>query len=183
MRNVIFILFTAVIFFSACKPKTIYQTEIASLDSLIYAVDTSIVNLGQIDTLRYTELGKKFSERINFVQAWYSQRGDTIRRETAMIMADYRELKKPFMKFRGEYERVERELIFTKTQLVNLSHDLEHNLLDTNIVKRIYQEERKAAEKVIVDTKSLAISNIVTKRKLAVIEPKVDSLIAVLKDS
>jgi hypothetical protein len=183
MRNAGIIIIILGALATSCKMESQYKREIVLLDSLIYAIDTCIVSLDQMDTLHYTELGKKFSERTNFVQAWYKQRGDTIHRETAMIMAEYRELRKPFMKFKGEYDRVENELVFTKNQLVNLNHDLQHNLLDTNIVNRVFLEERQAAEKVIADTQSLTVSNMVSKRKLAVIEPKIDSLITVLKGS
>ncbi len=181
MRGFAYIAVVSGLLASACTPTTWYEKEIATIDSLIYSIDTCTASLGKLDTLDYTTLSKTFSERTNFVQAWHTQRGDTMQREVAMIMSEYRELKKPLQNFTKEYYRVEAELVFTKNQLGSLRHDLSNNLLDTNIVKRVFIEEKLAAEKIMYDKQALETSNMVSKRKLVVIEPKMDSLITALK--
>ena len=64
-----------------------------------------------------------------------------------------------------------------------MRHDLEHNLLDSNFVKRMVASEIEATRAVVNDTKRIEdIRNtmIETNNKL---EPRIDSLINLIKDT
>jgi hypothetical protein len=167
----------------ACRPESWYKSEIETIDRVLLSLDSAIYNLTQIDTLPYAERNRGFKDRMGFIESWYTQRGDTMNREVAMLVAQYREVRKPLANFRTEYYRVEGELLYTRSQLANLKQDLSYNLLHTQVVKRVFTEELTAADKVMADAKRLDVSNMLTKRKLLDTEPKVDSLIQVLKST
>lgn len=179
MRKIPFV-FLALIFLSACQ-RTEYTAEIRQIDSLVIVLDTMRNIHRRIDTTGYEQAMEAYAERMAAVGKLYSERGDTMNYEVGMMMAEYRELKKPLEKFKRKYAEVATELDFSRTQLLDLKHDLEHNLLDTNIVNKMLRSESEAVEKIVAETNELQTSHQITLKKTESMEPAVDSLIQALE--
>lgn len=178
-RNLTLLILIAAIGFS-CE-RTQYAEEIQTIDSLRVELDSSARALDKIDTTGLAAAKTRFTENLYFVQKTYSEREDTMPRDVALLMSEYRSLKKPSTGFLDKYVLASEELEFSKTQLRDLKHDLQNNLLDTNLVEELLTDERKAVEKVVSDVKQLELSNKVTRKKRAEVEPRIDSLIQELK--
>lgn len=178
-RKLTLLILIAFIGFS-CE-RTHYADEIKTIDSLRVELDSAARTLAKIDTTGLAEAKTRFTENLYFVQKTYSEREDTMPRDVAMLMSEYRSLKKPSTGFLDKYALASEELEFSKTQLRDLKHDLQNNLLDTNLVEELLADERNAAEKVLSDVKQLKLSNEVTRKKRAEIEPRIDSLVQELK--
>jgi len=161
--------------------RTHYAEEIRTLDSLRADLDSASNQFRLIDTTGFSNAGRVFTENLAYVQQKYTQSEDTIPREVAMLMADYRDLKKPSKGFISDYERTREELKFSKSQIRDLKHDLQNNLLDTNIVVEMLNDEIKAVEDVVSKVNQLKVSSEYTKQKRAELEPRIDSLIKELK--
>jgi len=171
-----------VVLMSACN-KTNYPTEIEIVDGLLAQIDSAQKIHAAIDTTGIKEGNRIFNQKFNFVKANYTQTADTLHRKEALLISDYRNLKKPYDRFNNQYSANAKELEFSKGQLLDLRHDLEHNLLDSNFVKRMVASEIEATRAVVNDTKRIEdIRNtmIETNNKL---EPRIDSLINLIKDT
>lgn len=156
---------------------THYTEEIRHIDSLLVVLDSTRNDHRRIDTTGFETAMENYSERMSAVQAAYAERGDTMGYDVAMMMARYRELKKPLERFKDTYEEVSTELDFSRSQLLDLKHDLEHNLLDSNIVERMLRSETEAVEHIEMRTEQLRLSMKTTREKTEIMEPKVDSLL------
>lgn len=165
---------------SGCE-QTHYGKEIATIDSLLVELDTVDLMYRRIDTAGMADMSRKFSENLGFVQQAYINRKDTMSQDVALLMSDYRILKKPAKGFKGKYQKAGQELEFTKNQLADLRHDLQNNLLDSNLVEDMLQDELKAVGMLENSVEALKLSTKFTKEKQADIEPRIDSLIQVLK--
>jgi len=165
---------------SSCE-RTHYKQEIVTIDSLQVRLDTVALMFRRIDTAGISDLSQKFSENLGFVQQAYIKKKDTIPKDVALLMSDYRTLKKPATGFYGNYQKAGEELKFSKRQLSDLKHDLQNNLLDSILVQEMLQGEMKAVGSVENSVQDLKLSSEFTKAKRAKIEPRIDSLIQVLK--
>ncbi|MCH2215207.1 MAG: hypothetical protein MK086_08570 [Flavobacteriales bacterium] len=175
-------LFLVIVLLAYACNRNNYTTEINQIDSLIVELDSAKEIYSSIDTAGFSELSQSFSENTAFVQQVYKQRDDTMPGNVAMLMSEYRELKKPAKGFLVKHSSIGEELNFTQKQLEDLRHDLENNLLDANFVDRMLTDEMKALNEVESSVATLKLSGQFTKEKQAEMEPKVDSLIQVLKN-
>jgi hypothetical protein len=164
----------------ACE-QTHYPDEIRRLDSLRVELDSAELLHRRIDTTGFAEAGRKFTENLGFIQQTYTDGNDTIPRDVALLMADYRDLKKPSQGFLTSYERAREELRFSKDQIRDLKHDLENNLLDSGLVEEMVNEELQAVSELTAAIEQLKVSSEYTREKRKALEPRIDSLITALK--
>ncbi len=168
-------------FLLASCNQTNYPNEIKTIDSLLTRIDSAENLYSKIDTSGLYEEGRTFKMKFNFVKNAYEQSEDTLNHDMAILISEYRDLRKPYAQFKDMYVANAKELEFSKKQLFDLRHDLEYNLLDTNFVRRMVNSERDATESLVNETK-----NLFSGRKSIIdennrLEPKIDSLITVLK--
>ena len=171
---------SALLLLSSCNT-TNYPAEIKTIDSLLMRIDTAQKIYAKIDTSGIRNEGEAFKRKFNYLTAFYQQSPDTISREAAFLVADYRTLRKPYAQFIDRYRTYGEELDFSEKQLVDLRFDLEHNLLDTNFVKRMIFSEKEAVETVVSDIKNLSIGKDMMVDRNGKLEPVIDSLINTIK--
>ena len=165
---------------SGCE-QTNFKKEIVKVDSLMVKIDSVELMYRRIDTVGMADMSQKFSENMGFVQQAYINKKDTMPKEVALLMSDYRTLKKPAKGFNGNYQKAGKELKFSKNQLSDLKHDLQNNLLDSILVQDMLDDEMKAVGSIQSSVEDLKLSSEFTKSKRAEVEPRIDSLIQVLK--
>jgi|SRR5690554_454798 len=171
---------SALLFLSSCNT-TNYPNEIQTIDSLLMRIDTAQKIYAEIDTTGIKEKGEIFNRKFNYLTAFYQQSPDTITREAAFLIADYRTLRKPYAQFVDRYLNYGEELEFSQKQLADLRFDLEHNLLDTNFVKRMMFSEREAIESIVNNIKNLSIGKEMMVDRNEKLDPVIDSLINTIK--
>lgn len=165
---------------SSCT-QTQYPDELKTVDSLLTRIDSAEKLHASIDTTGIKEGNRIFQQKFNFVKSNYTKTADTLHREEALLISDYRALKKPYDRFIDQYSANSKELEFSKGQLLDLRHDLEHNLLDTNFVKRMVASEMDATDAVVAETKRLYLGRKTMINKNNELEPRIDSLINFIK--
>jgi hypothetical protein len=168
------------IIFSACQQNP-HISDISTIERLRVELDSAELVFSKIDTSGYAAFEKKYKRNVAFVQQKLLAKGDTMDRETALFMSEYRELKKPYAQFKTKYEQAEKELEFSENQLITLKHDLKNNNMDTIISKRMMADEVKATESIVSSVKNLYASDQKIRAKTAEMEPRIDSLMNVLK--
>lgn len=179
MKSGFALAFGIAVFITSCQ-QTNFQKEIVTIDSLLVKLDTIDLMHRRIDTTDFSKLGQRFSENLSYIQEVYTSREDTMPKDVALLMSDYRVLKKPSKGLSGNYQRTNEELKFSKSQLADLKHDLQNNLLDSILVQDMLQDEREAVEAIENSVQELKLSSEFTKTKRAELEPRIDSLIQVL---
>lgn len=180
MKKIGAILLGIAVLSTACE-RTHFTEEIATIDSLLVKLDSVDMMHRKIDTSGFTELGRNFSENLAYLQQAYTESEDTIPKNVGMLLADYRSLKKPAKGFIDKYQRLGEEIEFSKAQLADLKHDAQNNLLDSILVSEMLDDERQAAAKVESSVEELKMSSTFSMAKNAELEPRIDSLIQVLK--
>jgi len=163
----------------SCKPNP-YKEEIKELNSLIKEVEKSSTKLVQIDTTGLSQKLKEYKKNVNTITETYQSNNDTIGKELALILSDYRQLKKPYSEFSEAHRAALKELKFTKNQLVTLKHDLENDILEPPVAAKMMQSEKLATRKIIGQVEQLARTDSVTQVKAVKIEAKIDSVISSL---
>ncbi len=179
MRKTILLLSLAALF-ASCN-QTPYKAEIAELDRLIVKLDSAKNILQNVDTNGYRDYAKRFQSNLNFVTNHFRNSKDTIDRDLALFMADYRSLKKPYLNFHSTYDQAARDLEFTEKQLLTLKHDLEHNLLDSIVVRKMFDREVEETNAIVDLVKRIDFGDDYTRELASTLEPKMDSVIVVLK--
>ncbi|MCZ4408593.1 hypothetical protein O3Q51_07225 [Cryomorphaceae bacterium 1068] len=180
MKRGLALAFVIAVVITSCQ-QTNFQKEIVTIDSLLVKLDTIDLMHRRIDTTDFSKLGQKFSENLSYVQKVYTSREDTMPKDVALLMSDYRALKKPSKGLRDKYQRTNEELKFSKSQLADLKHDLQNNLLDSTLVQDMLLDESEAVSAIESSVQELKVSSEFTKTKRAELEPRIDSLIQVLK--
>ncbi|MFT5595879.1 MAG: hypothetical protein ACI8QH_000667 [Flammeovirgaceae bacterium] len=180
MKKGIALIFGLALIATGCE-QTNFDNEIVTIDSLMVRLDTLDLMHKKVDTTDFSKLSQKFTENISFVQAAYTSSKDTMPQDVALLMSDYRMLKKPSKGLKDNYQRTLEEINFSKNQLTDLKHDLQNNLLDSILVQDMLTDERKALGVVENSVQDLKLSSEFTRTKRAELEPRIDSLIQALK--
>ncbi len=166
--------------FASCN-RTSYKAEIQTIDSLLVELDSAKAIFNRIDTSGFADLNRSMGTKTSYISGHYSQKGDTIGRDLAFLLSNYRDMRKPLKNHKMAFDEVAEELQFSREQLLNLRNDLENNLQDTIRVRKFMQQEVEAASEVIARPAVLAAGAERTRSNQAIYEPKIDSVIAVLK--
>jgi len=180
LRTAWILVATSIVILS-CKPNP-YKEEVKSLEQLITEIEKSSTKLVKIDTAGLSQKWEDYKKNVNTITDTYKENGDTIGRELALILSDYRQLKKPYSEFKEAYTSAMNELRFTKNQLVTLKHDLENNILEPPVAKKMVESEKMAAEKIIEHVEQLARTDSVTEVREAKLNATMDSVISSLSN-
>ncbi len=162
--------------------RTQLPSEVKSIEHLKAQLDSAIIVHDGIDTTGYRQFRKSYVSKLGFVEQTYIANGDTINRDLAFFLTEYRILKKPYRDFKAKYEQAEKDLIFTNEQLLTLKYAVEHNELKSKLVSDYILNETVAVNKIGATVKQLAISNTHTREIAVQLEMKMDSVIALLKN-
>lgn len=174
-------LIVGVLFVAVACNQTHYRAEINTIDSLLTKLDSTDKELAALDTSGLESAGRSFRQKFQYIQQLHEEAGDTIDRDLAFLLADFRSLRKPYAHLKSEYASAKKEMDFSKNQLVNLRHDLENNLLDTNIVHKVVKTESEATQEAIFKTQAVLEKKNFLDKKSKILLPKMDSVVAIIK--
>lgn len=138
-----FFLLTAIL--HSCKG-TKYAKEVAGLDSLQMVLAKADSALKSIDTVKTNTYYIELKNNLSYIQNNYK---DTMERELAIFLSDYRSVKKPLEIFNSERNQLIKDLEYSQEQIKNLIHDLKNNSIEENKVMEYYTMETEAANNII----------------------------------
>lgn len=143
-----------------------YKKEIAELDSLVKELDKAEIQFKAIDSekvaLTYGGLDELMEQTTELIK-------DTLQKDEAILLSDFRSIKKPLREFKMRSSILKTEIVVTKDQLTHLSHDLKNGLLKEEDISKYVQSESDLAKTLI---QSLNIISTIIPQQLA----KYDSL-------
>lgn len=146
----------ALIFLSGCNNNE-FETEIKSVNNLIEKLDSAEAIFNEIDTAHYQVIADTISSNLNWITRSYKQSNDTMDRETAMFISDYRGSNKVFTKMDNTYSEISAEIEFSKKQLQELKHDLEEEALTAILANKYLVQEGEAVRAIMQSVSSLSI--------------------------
>lgn len=161
----------------ACKSDK-YPSEVNKIEELIKQVDRSSTVLVGIDTSGLSAKWKSYKSNTEFITGYYKSNNDTIDASLAMILAEYKQLKKPYSEFKEVYSEAFEELKFSKNQLITLKHDLEKGILEPQLAQKMVIAETEATNRILTQVKQLVKADSVTLVKTEIYTPKIDSVIS-----
>lgn len=151
--------------------------RIETADSLKTELESLHAVFSDIDYDKHFQNRADIMKNIERIEQFYASRNDTMPRDIAMTLSDYRLVWKGYKRMEGEYGQVEKELEYTNNQLINLKKDLEHNALPDNMADRFIEEESKAVAALAVTTNSLKTKMESTEQKYLDKKPVITQLI------
>lgn len=151
--------------------------RIETADSLKTELESLHAVFTDIDYDKHFQNRADIMKNIERIEQFYASRNDTMPRDIAMTLSDYRLVWKGYKRMEGEYGQVEKELEYTNNQLINLKKDLEHNALPDNMADRFIEEESKAVAALAVTTNSLKTKMESTEQKYLDKKPVITQLI------
>ena len=140
--------------FSSCHNKDQYLAEVKCLDSLQIILEKVSVEFRKTDTALVAANRDSIIEHLTFIQDNYRSK-DTMPRETAIFLQQYRSIKQPLDIYLKESREINEEMEYSEKQTVNLIHDLRNALLDEEKAKQFFNDERLAMEQLIAKVNSL----------------------------
>ncbi len=121
---------------SSCNDAPQYPVEVNTLDTTIAALESAKEAYFAIDSAKFMEMATTMRSRVKFVQENYSTYLDTMPREIAFLMSNYRSMNKSFKRFSGKRIRLRTEIEASLTNMKQLRIDLNNNVVampDTSI--------------------------------------------------
>ena len=170
---------TVLIGVNSCK-ENIYQAEVAALDSLVVVLENAEKSMMAIDSV---ETDKAYTEIISNLKLIQSELKDTVTREDAFLLSDYREIRKTLGRFNEVKNKLKSEVPFTREQLSNLSKDLKKGLVPEDKVKEYYMVEFTEAVKLQQEIESMVASVTNSLNKYNRLKPEVDHFIARMQEN
>lgn len=129
----------------SCK-RTKYAKEIAHLDSLQTLLTETDSVLKSIDTVKINACYMEIKNNLNFIQENYK---DTMAREMALFLSDYRTMQEAMEEINREQKHYVEELEYSEKQIENLIHDLQKNAIEEEKVREYSADEINVANEII----------------------------------
>lgn len=137
-------LFSSTIFalfaLSSCNQNP-HAKRIEVVDSLQTALNNVALAFDSIDYDRHFQNRADMMKDIERIEGYFRMKQDTMPRDLALQLSEYRLVWKGYKRMAGEYEKVVEELALTRDQLNTLKEDLENNAINEPLAKRFLQEE------------------------------------------
>ena len=173
MRNTFF-LFT-LLFLSACNNVDQELNQVKALQDQL----TKSEQVFQAWNLEHmTQRKKDVESLLDSVSNYYTNKNLVMDLPVGLLMADFKATAKSYKRVYGDYSRVKEELEYSKTQLFNLSRDLESGAMEKDSALRYISEEAIAVKSLYEQVYKLDTMFMQSERMYAERLPKVDSLIS-----
>lgn len=177
------LLFTCISLFSlllcSCGPGDRYKDEVNTLDSLVVSLDKAEKLFNSIDSAG----ARKYYENVNAGLGHISELvKDTLSRDQAMLISQFRSVKKPLKDYLQRLSVTYEEIAVTRKQLQDLSHDISKGLMPEKDIKHHVQKETELA-RLLINTLNMSHESMgVCMKRYEVINPRIDSLVQVMEN-
>lgn len=126
----------------------LFKNELSSIDSLQQIINNIEKEMLSMDTLRIDTISVNASNNINTIKHIFTS--DTINMKDAMVINDYKALRKISNRFRQDRFKLWNELYLSRKQLALLSTDLNYSSWDKETGKKYYSFEELATTSFIL---------------------------------
>lgn len=148
--NMKYISFLLVIVLFACNSNDQHSEKVKTLDSLNTALEASLKELMSFDS----SVVKTQADTLNAIQATLLNcKLDTLMKSEGKAMARFIQVKTPYDIYYKRKQQFVEDIAFAQEQLLNLSHDLSHGLVEDEKIDRFFSIEAKKAGQLLEGSK------------------------------
>lgn len=151
--TLIFGVFIALWSLTSCQQNP-HAERIEKADSLQTAVKELNAIFSNIDYDHHMANRSDMMQDIERVEGFFKSTQDTMPRDLAFELSDYRLIWKGYKRMEGEYNTLKKELDYTGQQVKTLHTDLENNAVNENMGQRFLDEEIDAVERLDIGVRS-----------------------------
>lgn len=180
--TLIFGVFIALCSLTSCQQNP-HAERIEKADSLKTAVKELDAIFSNIDYDHHMSNRSDMMQDMERVEGHFKSTQDTMPRDLAFELSDYRLIWKGYKRMEGEYKNLKKELDYTGQQVKTLHTDLENNSLSENMAQRFLNEEVEAVEKLDNGVRSFAEKMKRTEKKYKDKKPVIVQLADSLENS
>lgn len=155
-----------------------HKAEIMMIDSLNNELERSEKSLLEIPSDKFEYMLETSKENMETVE---KNTKDTLDLPSAIVISDYAYIKKTLTKFKDRKHALLRELEYSKTQLKEMHHDLEKNLLPSDSISIYIENEKNANTELIAKIKSVTDNVLLQMQNFDSINPKMQEIIEKIK--
>lgn len=134
-----------------------HTKRIEVLDSLQTAFAKTYAIFDSIDYDRHHQNRADMMKDIERIEGHFRMQQDTMPRDLALKLSEYRLVWKGYKRMDGEYQKVKEALDDSKEQLATLKTDLENNAISETLGKRFLQEELEVFRNLDLGARSFSI--------------------------
>lgn len=131
-----------------------HSKRIEVVDSLQTAFNKMQTTFESIDYDHHNENRMDIMKDIDRIEGHFRMRQDTMPRDLALKLSEYRLVWKGYKRMKGEYSKVKEEFDYSQDQLVALKEDLENNAVNEALAKRFLQEELEVIRNLDLNARS-----------------------------
>lgn len=162
----------------SCGPDPKFASRIAELDSLSLQLHTARDLYNTIDSagakLIFDEVNKTLGKVNELVK-------DTLTREQAMLISQYRMIKKPLKEYLQRLPVTQKEIAVTAKQLKDLSHDLSKGLIPEKDADLHVKKESELA-RLLINTLNMSHESVgMCREQFNALNPRMDSLVKAME--
>ncbi len=129
---------------SSCTHKE--DKELATLDTFNIFIKKADSLYATIDYKKLNETVISINEKLKLIDQKYN--GDTISKETALIIENYKGIGNVLTQFYNQSKKLEEEIEESEKQIADLRHDIEKNIVKEEKMEEYVEREKEALQEV-----------------------------------
>lgn len=171
--SILLILTSVVSLFISCSGNQ-FADKIQTLDSLAVEVERLIDSIETVDTNTYKNAASEIEKNVSLIK---NELKDTVTQEEARILSDYKMIRKSLVNFPDKIKALHEELLYTHSQLNNLSKDLKMGYIEASKAEEYFSIEVTSAQAVLEDGWNTLNNSPVYLKMFDDLQPKVQEFI------
>lgn len=140
---------------AGCKSNP-HNSRIDTADSLQTVVQELQIVFDSVDYDHHFKNRSEMMADIERVERYFKTQNDTMPRDLAFALSDYRLAWKGYKRMEGEYNRIQEALVYSADQMRTLKTDLENNAVNEKMADRFLSEEVQAIGELDINTRAFA---------------------------
>ena len=137
-------LYSSIVLIASCNSETKFEKEIAEIEQMHSMVVQETHNLDELDSAKMMQMRLDYERTVHAFKTYYDT--DTVDQELGRQMNLYKGLKS-ILDADGKFLTLKRESMAILSQLDDLKHDLEHNLISEDSAKQFVDTELSVSNK------------------------------------
>lgn len=175
MRNFLIFVYIPIVasLYISCSSNQ-FADKIQTLDSLSFEVEKLIDSIKIVDTIIYKNAASEIEKNITLIK---NQLKDTVTQEEARTLSDYKMIRKSLDNFPEKIKALHKELLYTQTQINNLSKDLKMGYIEASKAEEYFSIEVASAQAVLDDGWNTLNNSPVYLKMFDGLQPKVEEFL------
>ena len=158
-------------FLVSCTNTQFYTDYAVRVDSLGASLEASASSFEQIDTSLISDIANTVGAGLDTLKAY---RFDSV---SASMLNDYSYIRSACKTILREYPLAMKELQYSRDQLFNLKHDIEHRHLEEEMIDKYFADEMEAVSRLKEKMRMLVESTRLQAEEFALLNPHIEFMI------